>query len=60
MLRFIYIGELDPKFLENDAEVFLKLGNMYDMKSLKDIAELKMMKNLNTDNMVEFSWAVSR
>ena len=41
MLRFIYIGELDPKFLENDAEVFLKLGNMYDMKSLKDIAELK-------------------
>ena len=60
MLRFIYIGELDPKFLENDAEVFLKLGNMYDMKSLKDIAELKMMKNLNVDNMVEFPWAVSR
>ena len=60
MLRFIYIGELDPKFFENDAEVFLKLGNMYDMKSLKNIAELKMMKNLNADNMVEFPWAVSR
>ena len=60
MLWFIYIGVLDPKVLENDAEVFLKLGDMYEMKSLKDIAELKIMKNLNADNMVEFPWAVSR
>ena len=33
MFPFIYIGELDPNDLENDVEVFLKLGNMYDMKS---------------------------
>ena len=38
MLRFIYTGELDPKVLENDAEVFLKLGDTYEMEALKDIA----------------------
>ena len=35
MLRFIYTGELDLKVLENDADVFLKLGNMYEMEVLK-------------------------
>jgi len=54
MLRFIYTGELDPKALENDAEVFLKLGNLYEMEALKDLAERKMMDNLSTDNMVKF------
>ena len=54
MLRFIYTGELDPKVLENDAEVFLKLGDTFEMEALKDIAEMKMMDNLNTDNMVKF------
>ena len=39
MLQFIYTGELDPKVLENDVDVFLKLGNMYKMELLKEIAK---------------------
>ena len=60
LLRFIYTGELDRKALENDAEVFLKLGDLFDMESLKDIAERKMMENLNIDNMVKFFLARKR
>ena len=45
---------MDPKALENDAEVFLKLGDLYEMEALKDLAERKMMDNLSTDNMVKF------
>ena len=40
LLRFIYSRELDRKALENDAES-LKLGDLFDMESLKDIAERK-------------------
>ena len=39
-MRFIYSRELDRKALENDAES-LKLGDLFDMESLKDIAERK-------------------
>ena len=57
MLRFIYIGELNSKFLENDVEVFLKLGAMYEIEALKEINERKIMDNLNTNNMVKCSLA---
>ena len=53
LLRFIYSRELDRKALENDAES-LKLGDLFDMESLKDIAGRKMMENLNIDSMVKF------
>ena len=38
----------------------LKLGDLFDMESLKDIAERKMMESLNIDNMVKFFLARKR
>ena len=32
MLRFIYTGELDPKVLENDVEVFPNLGTRMEWR----------------------------
>ena len=43
LLRFIYSRELDRKALENDAES-LKLGDLFDMESLKDISRGKWLE----------------
>ena len=43
LLRFIYSRELDRKALENDAES-LKLGDLFEMESLKDISRGKWLE----------------
>ena len=52
-VKFIYTGELEEGILGEEAEAFLELGDMYDMKALKDLAEGKLLRKLNKKNMVE-------
>ena len=52
LIRFIYTGEMDPSVLEEDVEVFLELGEMFQMKNLKDYAEQKMSLMLPTSEML--------
>ena len=49
IFRFIYIGELDPNDLENDAEVFLKVED----SRLWRIRLFSWMTNVKL-NMVDF------
>ena len=52
-VKFIYTGELEEGILGEEAEAFLELGDMCDMKALKDLAEGKLLRKLNKKNMVE-------
>ena len=47
IVKFIYTGELEEGILGEEAEAFLELGDMYDMKALKDLAEGKLLRKLN-------------
>ena len=40
--------------LEREVEMFLKLGDMYLLVDLKNLAEHKMMEIVNIDNVVNF------
>ena len=51
---FIYTGELEEGVLRDEVVAFLELGDKYDVQDLKDLAEVEMLKQLNTENMVEF------
>ena len=53
-VRFIYTGELEEGVLRDEVVAFLELGDKYDFQDLKDLAEVEMLKQLNTENMVEF------
>ena len=55
MFWFIYIGELDPKGLENDAKVFLKVGWR---KVLKDTFVWND-EEFEREQYGGFPWAVS-
>ena len=53
-VRFIYTGELEEDKLKDHAIALLELGNKYDIKELKKIAEQEMLKQLDKKNMVHF------
>ena len=52
-LKFIYTGEVDEATLTEHAPGLLAMGEMYDLKELKDLAEVALIKGLSKDNMVE-------
>ena len=54
LVRFIYIGELEPEVVKEEAETFLELGEMFGMETLKKVAGEQMTKLLNTENMVSY------
>ena len=53
-VKFIYTGDLDEGILKEHAVAFLELGDKYDVKVLKDLAEAEMLKQLDKKNMVEY------
>ena len=52
-LKFIYTGEVEDATLTEHALGLLAMGEMYDLKELKDLAEVALIKSLRKDNMVE-------
>jgi len=54
LVRFIYTEEMEEDVLKEEAEVFLELGEMYGMETLKKMAEEAMVETLNMENMVRF------
>ena len=52
-LKFIYTGEVDDATLTEHALGLLIMGEIYDLKELKDLAEVALIKGLSKDNMVE-------
>ena len=52
-IRFIYTGSVEKDLLEEYASEFLAAGEFYDMKELKDIAEVELLNQLNKQNMVD-------
>ena len=52
-LKFIYTGEVDEATLTEHAPGLLAMGEMYDLKELKYLAEEALIKGLSKDNMVE-------
>ena len=53
-ISFVYTGEIEEELLKQEVEVFLELGEKYDVKKLKNLAEKKMCEILNEENMVTF------
>ena len=54
LLSYIYTGKVKEDILVEHVGEFLELGEMYEMETLKMIAENKMMEILNTENMIRF------
>ena len=52
-LKFIYTGEIDDATLTEHAPGLLAMGEMYDLKKLKDLAEVALVMSVRKDNMVE-------
>ena len=50
-VNYIYKGNLDTL---REPQIFLEMGEKYDIQELKDLAEKEMIKSLRTDNMVDF------
>ena len=53
-VKFIYTGDLEEGILKEHTVAFLELGDKYDVKVLKDLAEDEMLKQLDKKNMVEY------
>ena len=53
-VKFIYTGDLEEGILKEHAVALLELGDKYDVKVLKDLAEDEMLKQLDKKNMVEY------
>lgn len=54
LIKYIYTGEIEVRLLEENAEIFLQLGEMYNLKQLKALAEHKMLDQLTKENMASF------
>ena len=52
-VRFIYTGEVQEDVLKENAPAFLEMGEMYNLKELKDLAEKELLSQLEKENMVE-------
>jgi len=53
-LGFIYTGDMDEKVMSENCVIFFELGERYDMKDLKIVAEQAMISSLNPENMISF------
>ena len=53
-VKFIYTGDLEEGILKEHTVAFLELGDKYDVKVLKDLAEAEMLKQLDKKNMVKY------
>ena len=51
-VRFIYTGNMDEGLLKDQAPAFLELGEMYDLRELKDAAEEELVVQLDKKTMV--------
>merc|ERR1719239_1558836 len=52
-VKFIYTGEVEEALLKEHGSAFLAMGELYDIKELKDMAEVELVIQLNKENMVE-------
>ena len=51
-VQFIYTGELQEGLLKEHPAAFLAMGEMYQLKELKDMAETELLTQLDKENMV--------
>ena len=51
-VRFIYTGNMDEGLLKDQAPAFLELGEMYDLREMKDSAEEELVVQLDKKTMV--------
>ena len=51
-IQFIYTGNLPELLLKEHPAAFLALGEMYDMRELKELAETELLIQLDKENMV--------
>ena len=51
-VQFIYTGELQEGLLKEHPAAFLAMGEMYQLKELKDMAETELLIQLDKENMV--------
>ena len=51
-VQFIYTGDLHESLLKEHAAAFLAMGELYDLKELKDMAEAELLIQLDKENMV--------
>ena len=51
-VRFIYTGEVHEDVMKEHASAFLALGELYNMKELKNLAEAELLIQLDKENMV--------
>jgi len=53
-VKFFYTNHVKDEVLKNYASNFLDLGEQYQMLGLKKMAELAMIANLSTENMLKY------
>ena len=54
-VQFIYTGNLEEVLLKENPAAFLAMGEMYDIRELKDMAETELLIQLDKENMVAMS-----
>ena len=55
-LRFIYTGEMQEDVMKENAPAFLEMGQMFFLQELKDMAERKLLSQLDKTNMVRLAF----
>ena len=50
----MYLEEVEEGLLEQEVVAFLELGEQYQVKKLKELAEDRMLSSLKKENMIEF------
>ena len=53
----MYLEELEEELLEQEVVAFLELGEQYQVDRLKEMAEDRMVKMLDRDNMIDYLMA---
>ena len=54
LVKFFYTGEIEAGILEEEVESFLKVGDMYQVEEVKNMAEDMMIERLDRENMIKF------
>ena len=52
-MQYIYTSDMPEGLLKEHASAFLAMGELYDFKVLKDMAETELLSQLDKENMVE-------
>ena len=55
-VRFIYTGEVQEDVMKENAPAFLEMGQMFFLQELKDMAERKLLSQLDKTNMVRLAF----